>query len=74
VIQYTIDLPVIYWDRKANIWDIEKTKVTDVIEHVRLRKWTWAGHVSRIPDNRWTSPINISKPYEGKQPSVRQVR
>ena len=25
-----------------------KTKVTDVIEQVRRRKWTWAGHASRI--------------------------
>jgi len=28
--------------------DREKTKVTDVIEQVRKRKWTWAEHVTRI--------------------------
>ena len=39
-------------DRKTNMWVREKTKVTDVIEQVRRRKWTWAGHVSRIRDNR----------------------
>ena len=41
-------------DRKTNIWAREKTKVKDVIEEVRRRMWTRAGHVSRIRDNRWT--------------------
>ena len=50
------------------IWVREKTKVTDVIEKARRRKWTWAGHVSRIRDNRWTLCITIWKPYESKRP------
>ena len=45
-------LNIIYRDRKTNIWVREKTKVTDVIERVKRRKWTCAGHVSRIRDNR----------------------
>ena len=44
-------LNITYRDRKTNIWVREKTKVTDVIEQVRRRNWTWAGHVSRIRDN-----------------------
>ena len=45
-------LNITYRDRKTNVWVREKTKeVTDVIEQVRRRKWTWAGHVSRIRDN-----------------------
>ena len=55
-----------YQDRKTNIWVREKTKVTDVIEQVRRRKWTWAGHVSRIRDNRWTLRITTGKPYARK--------
>ena len=47
-------LNVTYRSRKTNIWVREQTKVIDVIEQVRRRKWTWAGHVSRIRDNRWT--------------------
>ena len=47
-------LNITYRDRKTNICLREKTKVTDVIEQVRRQKWTWAGHVSRIRDNRWT--------------------
>ena len=44
-------LNITYRDRKTNIWVREKTKVTDVIEQVRRRKWTRAGHISRIRDN-----------------------
>ena len=44
-------LNITYWDRKTNIWGREKTKVTDVIEQARRRKWTWAGHVNSIQDN-----------------------
>ena len=47
-------LNITYKDGKTNIWVREKTNVTDVIEQVRRQKWTWAGHVSRIRDNRWT--------------------
>ena len=47
-----------YPDRKKNIWVREKTKVTDVIEQVRKRKWTWAGHVKahEITDGHCGSP------------------
>ena len=51
-----------------------KDKVTGVIEQVRRQKWTWAGHVSRIRDNRWTLRITTWKPYEGKSPRERPVR
>ena len=36
-------LNITYWIRKTNIWVREKTKVTDMIEQVRRRKWTWVG-------------------------------
>ena len=60
-------LNITYRDRKTNIWVREKTKFTDVIELVKRRKWTWAGHVSRIRDNRWTLRIITWKPYERKR-------
>ena len=61
-------LNITYRDRKSNIWVKEKTKVTDVMERVRRREWTWAGHVSRIRDNRWTLRITIWTPYKRKRP------
>ena len=24
---------------------------------IKTRKWTWAGHVARLQDNRWTSQV-----------------
>ena len=59
-------LNITYRDRKTNIWVREKTKVTDVIEQVRRRKWTWAGHVSRIRDNPWRLHIITWNPTKGK--------
>ena len=62
-------LNITYRDRKTNIWVRKKTMVTNVIEQVRRWKWTWAGHVTRIPDNRWTLRITTWKPYEKKKTS-----
>ena len=65
-------LNITYRDRKNN--HLGKTKVTDVTGHVRRQKWTWAGHVSRIRDNRWTLHITNWKPYERKRPRGRPAR
>ena len=67
-------LNIIYRDRKTNIWVREKTKVTHVIEQVRRRKWTWAGHISRIRDNQWTPRITTWKSYERKRSRGRPAR
>ncbi|MEG7522669.1 MAG: reverse transcriptase domain-containing protein, partial [Chromatiales bacterium] len=50
-------LNITYRNRNTNIWVRERTKVIVVMEQVRRRKWIWAGHISRIRDNRWTSRI-----------------
>lgn len=34
-----------------------RTKVVDVIETIEDLKWSWAGHVACISDNRWTKRI-----------------
>ena len=47
-------LNITYRDRKTNICVREKKKVTDKMEQVRRRKWTWAGHVSGTRDN-WST-------------------
>ena len=51
-------------DRNTKIWVREKTNVTAAIEQVRKRKNTWAGHASRIRDNRWTLRITTWKTGE----------
>ena len=67
-------LNITYRDNKINTWVREKTKVTDGIEQVRRRKWTWGGHVNIIRDNRWTLRITTWKPYERKMPIEKPAR
>ena len=30
----------------------QRTRVTDIVKHVRNAKWKWAGHIARMKDNR----------------------
>ena len=32
----------------------EQTKFKDVVRHILKLKWSWAGHIGRMSDNRWT--------------------
>ena len=60
-------LNITYHDRKTNTWVRAKTGVTDVIKITRRMKWSWAGHISRLKDDRWTKRITTWKPYERKR-------
>ena len=50
-------LNIKYKDRRSNIWVRERTKVIDIMYTVRKMKWSWAGHINRLKDNRWTSRV-----------------
>ena len=52
-------------DRKTAKWIREQTQVRDIIEVIKKNKWTWAGHVMRRTDNRWTKRITEWIPREG---------
>ena len=56
-------LNITYKDRETNIWVRERTKVIDIINTVRKIKWSWAGHINRLKDDRWTSRITTWRPY-----------
>ena len=60
-------LNITYHDRKTNTWVRAKTGVTDVIKTTRRMKWSWAGHISRLKDDRWTKRITTWKPYGRKR-------
>ena len=45
------------------------TKVLDIMYTVRKMKWSWAGHINRLKDNRWTSRVTTWRPYDKKMPS-----
>ena len=63
-----------YKDRRTNIWVRERTKVIDIINTVRQMKWSWAGHINRLKDDRWTSRVATWRPYEKKRLQVRPAK
>ena len=38
--------------RRTNIWVRERTTLIDIIYTVRKMKWSWAGHINRLKDDR----------------------
>ena len=40
-------------------------KVQDILKTINLGKWTWAGHVSRRTDGRWTTAVTEWTPRTG---------
>ena len=59
----------IKWEeRKTNNWVRNKSKVQDIVEAIKKRKWTWTGHISRMTDNRWTVQLTDWRPMNGKRP------
>ena len=48
----------------TNIRVRERTKVIDIISNVRKMKWSWAGHIKRLKDDRWTSRVTTWRPYD----------
>ena len=60
-------LDITYKDRRTNIWVRKTTKFIDIIYNVRKMKWSWAGHINRLKDNRLTSRVTIWGPYDKKR-------
>ena len=60
-------LNITYKYRRTNIWVRERTQVIDVMYAVRKVKWSWAGHVNRLKDNRWTSRATTWRPFANKR-------
>ena len=67
-------LNITYKDRKTNIWVRERTKVIDIINTVRKMKWSWAGHINRLKDDRWTSGVTTWRPYDKKRRQGRPAK
>ena len=67
-------LNITYKDRKTNIWVRERTKVIDIINTVRKMKWSWAGHINRLKDDRRTSRVTTWRPYDKKRRQGRPAK
>ena len=67
-------LNITYKDIKTNIWVRERTQLIDIINTVRKMKWSWAGHINRLKDDRWTSRVTAWRPYDKKRRQVRLAK
>ena len=65
-------LNITYKDRKTNKWVRDQTKVMDIMEIIKNRKWTWTGHISHRTDNRWSAALTVWTPMGGKRNRGRQ--
>ena len=50
------------------------TKLIDIIYTVRKMKWSWAGHINRLKDDRWTSRVTTWRPYDKKRRQGRPAK
>ena len=41
---------------------------------VRKMKWSWAGHINRLKDDRWTSRVTSWRPYDKKRRQGRPAK
>ena len=67
-------LNITYKDRRTNIWVRERKKLIDIIYTVRKMKWSWAGHINRLKDDRWTSRVTAWRPYDKKRRQGRPAK
>ncbi len=58
--------------RKRASWIREQTKVEDIVVTIKKKKWSWAGHVMRRRDNRWTTRVTEWQPKNGRRNQGRQ--
>lgn len=49
-------------DRMTNQWIRQQTRVVDVMKRIATLKWSWAGHIARRTDERWTKKIMNWRP------------
>ena len=54
------------------MWIREQTGIADILFDIKRTKWSWAGHVMRRMDNRWTIRVTEWIPREGKHSRGRQ--
>jgi len=57
-----IMLNITWRDHKTANWIREQTKIRDILKVISKAKWTWAGHVARRDDNRWTTRLTFWQP------------
>ena len=54
-------------DHRTDEWIRRKTKVRDIMHDIKARKWTWAGHIARRQEKRWTFQVTDRRPMDGSR-------
>ena len=67
-----IMLNLTWRDRKTAEWIRIQAKVRDILQTISELKWSWAGHLARRADNRWTTKITNWTPRSYKRSRGRQ--
>ena len=58
------------WIRKVTRYteeQLDKANITDWVTNQRKRLWTWAGHVARREESRWTTKALNWMPRQGRR-------
>ncbi len=50
----------------------KRTKDKDILTTIKMKKWSWAGHVMRRTDNRWTKRVTEWHPRNCERSHGRQ--
>ena len=67
-------LNIAYKDRRTNIWARDWTKLIYIIYTVRKMKWSWAGYINRLKEDRCTSHVTAWRPYDKKRRQGRPAK
>jgi len=54
-------------DRMSNRLLLEKTKSKSWLQKMKILKWNWGGHLTRLPEERWTNRLMDWYPRNGKR-------
>ncbi len=65
-------LGITWREKRRASWIREQMKVEDILVTIKNKKWTWAGHVMRRRDNRWTTRGTEWQPRNGRRNKGRQ--
>ena len=61
-------------DKIRNTVIRQRTQIKDVTEKITKTKWSWAGHIARMTDNRWTIRSTEWRVREGQRRQGRPKR
>ena len=53
-------------DKKRNEWVREKTGADDIMEKIDAMKWSWAGQLGRMENDRWAKRSTSRHPEQNE--------